>query len=179
MKATGVVRRIDDLGRIVIPKEIRKNLNLKNNDNLEILIESDNIVLKKYQPMGRLIAFSKTYSKTLSDLTGFCVCITDTEKIIATSGCKKEKYLGESISNYVLDTMRDRSIWSTMENSTRNILASSKDEEYVSQIIAPIICDAEAIGTVIMFSCENKSKITDLEFKLVQLTAKYLGAQLE
>lgn len=179
MKATGIVRKIDELGRIVIPKEIRKNLNLKNNDNLEILIESDTIVLKKYQPMGRLIAFSKIYSKSLSDLTDFCVCITDTEKIIATSGCKKDKYLGESISNYVVDTMRERVIWSTMENSTRNILASLKDEEYVAQIIAPIICDAEAIGTVIMFSCESKAKITDLEFKLVQLTARYLGAQIE
>lgn len=179
MKTTGIIRKIDELGRIVIPKEIRKNLNLKNNDNLEILLEEENIVLKKYQPMGKLIAFAKCYSKTLSDLTGFCVCISDTEKIIAISGTKKDNYIGEAISNYVTEVMNERIIWSTMDSSTKNILLSCKDNEYVSQIISPIICDAEAIGAVIMFSKDKSSKITDLEFKLVQLTSKYLGAQLE
>ena len=179
MKTTGIIRKIYELGRIVIPKEIRKNLNLKNSDNLEILIEDEDIILKKYQPMGKLIAFAKCYSKTLASLSGFSVCITDTEKIIATSGCKKEKYLGESISDYVSEVMSDRVISSTMESSTKNILESKKDEEYISQIIAPIICDAEAIGSVIMFSNDKHSKITDLEFKLVQLTSGYLGSQLE
>ncbi|MDO4282772.1 MAG: stage V sporulation T C-terminal domain-containing protein [Clostridia bacterium] len=179
MKTTGIIRKIDELGRIVIPKEIRKSLSLKNNDNLEILLEDENIVLKKYQPMGRLLTLAKSYSKTLSDLTGFSVCITDTEKVIAISGEKKEKYIGEAISEYVVEVMNERIIWSTMERSTKNILLSTKEEEYVSQIIAPIICDAEAIGTVILFSKETGSKITDLEFKLVQLTSQYLGAQLE
>lgn len=179
MKTTGIIRRIDELGRIVIPKEIRKNLNLKNNDNLEILLEEESIVLKKYQPMGKLITFAKSYSKSLSDLTGFSVCISDTEKIIAISGSKKENYMGEAISKYVNEVMDERIIWSTMDSSTKHILLSGKDEEYVSQIIAPIICDAEVIGAVIMFSKDKNSKITDLEFKLVQLTSKYLGAQLE
>lgn len=179
MKTTGIIRKIDELGRIVIPKEIRKNLNLKSSDNLELLIENEDIILKKYQPMSKLLVYASSYSRSLSDLTNFSVCITDTEKIIATSGCKKEKYLGEFVSNFVTQVMNERIIWSTMENATKNVLLSGRDDEYVSEIIAPIISDAEAIGAVILFSLEKDSKITDLEFKLVQLTSKYLGTQLE
>lgn len=175
MKTTGIIRKIDELGRIVIPKEIRKNLNLKNNDNLEILIENEDIILKKYQPMGKFLNFAKSYSKALYDLTGFSVCITDTEKIIATSGCKKEVYLGENISNSILEIMKERIFFCKVNGGTKNILGSHKDKDYISQIIAPIICDAEVIGSVIMFSQDKKLKITELEEKLVKLTSMYLG----
>ncbi len=180
MKTTGIIRRIDELGRIVIPKEIRKNLTLKTNDSMEILIEDEDIVLKKYQPLGKLVELSKSYSRVLSDMTDFSVCISDTDKIIAVSGCKKELYLGESISNSVLEIMEDRAIWSTAtDGDAKNILLSSKDGSHISQIISPIICDADVIGSVIIFSKDSKHKITDVELKLVKLTSMYLGTQLE
>lgn len=179
MKATGIIRKIDELGRVVIPKEIRRSISLREGDNLEILVENDFILLKKYQPMGKLNYLARTYAKTLSDMTGFSVCISNTEKIIAVSGAKKEKYEEENISKNVLEVMKERIIWSTMDESIIPILHSEKYSEHLAQVIAPIICNAEVVGTVILFSEEKRKKITDLEFKLVQLTANYLGSQLE
>ena len=94
MKATGVVRRIDDLGRVVIPKEIRKTLRIKEGDPLEIFTDREGqIILKKYSPIGELTEFATEYAETLSKTTGHIACITDKDNVIAVSGISKKEFL--------------------------------------------------------------------------------------
>ena len=99
MKATGVVRRIDDLGRIVIPKEIRRTLHIKEGDPLEIFTDKEGeIILKKYSPIGELSEFATGYAETLSKTTGHIACITDKDTVIAVSGGSKKEFLEQSLS---------------------------------------------------------------------------------
>lgn len=99
MKATGVVRRIDDLGRIVIPKEIRKTLRIKEGDPLEIFTDREGqVILKKYSPIGELSEFATEYAETLAKTTGHIACITDKDMVIAVSGGSKKEFLEQSIS---------------------------------------------------------------------------------
>ena len=94
LKATGVVRRIDDLGRIVIPKEIRKTLRIREGDPLEIFTDKEGeIILKKYSPIGELSEFATQYAETLAKTTGHIACITDKDTIIAVAGAPKKEYL--------------------------------------------------------------------------------------
>lgn len=179
MKATGIVRKIDELGRVVIPKEIRKSLRIREGDPLEIYVEKNGeVVLKKYAPLGDLVEFSSQYVDTLAKTTGFASCISDSEVIIAVSGVPKKDYLDKEISEHVLNVMDDRAIWSTRDDSIMPIIKDDKTN-YASQIIAPIISDGDAIGTVILFSTDYKKEITEVEYKLVQSAATFLGKQME
>lgn len=179
MKATGIVRKIDELGRVVIPKEIRKSLRIREGDPLEIYVEKNGeVILKKYAPLGDMQEISEQYVDTLAKTTGFAACITDNETIIAVSGASKKEYLDKSISSHILNVMDDRAIWSTKDDSIMPIIADDK-ADYFSQIIAPIIADGDAIGTVILFSNDYKKKITDVEYKLVQSAAAFIGRQME
>ena len=101
MKTTGVIRRIDDLGRIVIPKEIRKTLRIKDGESLEIYLDSDNIVLKKFSRLEGLSNFYKNYVDSVQSSIGENIMITDNEKIVAVAGTLKKKYLDHDISNYI------------------------------------------------------------------------------
>ena len=99
MKATGIIRRIDDLGRIVIPKEIRKTMHIRESDPLEIFTERDgDIILKKYSPMVELAAFAGQYAEAMSQATGLIVCITDRDQVIAVSGGARKELLQKAIS---------------------------------------------------------------------------------
>lgn len=181
MKATGIVRKIDDLGRVVIPKEIRKNLRIKEGDSMEIYIEnSGDIVLKKHIPLGGdMLEIATKYVKILEETTGFCACITDKETIVAIAGAPKTEYLARMISEHILNVMEDRAIWSTKDDNASPIVEGESALKYKSQIVAPIICDADAIGTVILFSTQFNKKITDTEYKLVESTANFIAKQLE
>lgn len=180
MKATGIVRKIDDLGRIVIPKEIRKGLRIRVGDPLEIYVEKNGeIILKKYAPMGDLLKISEQYADTLFRTSGFSVCIADTDSIIAVSGCPKKDYLDKEISDNILNIMESRSLWYTKDGITMKIVDGEVSTKYTSQIIAPIITDGDVIGSVILFSSENTKKITEVELKLVQSATIFLGKQME
>ena len=105
MKTTGVVRRIDELGRIVVPKEIRKNLRIKSGDSLEIYLEGENILLKKYSPIETLENVTENYVDSFNQVLKHNIIVTDRDKVVAISGNLKKKYLGKSISEFT-----DRSI---------------------------------------------------------------------
>ena len=149
MKATGVVRRIDDLGRVVIPKEIRKTLRIKEGDPLEIFTDREGqIILKKYSPIGELTEFATEYAETLSKTTGHIACITDKDTIIAVSGGSKKEFLEQNISEELEQLMEDKEIYTSKENSnismpiTRN---DNSERKYNSQVIYPIISDGDVI----------------------------------
>ena len=118
MKATGVVRRIDDLGRVVIPKEIRKTLRIKEGDPLEIFTDREGqVILKKYSPIGELSEFATGYAETLAKTTGHIVCITDKDTIIAVSGGSKKEFLEQDVSQELEKLMEDKEVYSSKENS--------------------------------------------------------------
>ena len=100
MKTTGVIRRIDELGRIVIPKEIRKNLRIKNGDSLEIFLESDNIILKKYSQLETIENVSVDYVEAFNTIIKHNIIVTDRDKVIAVSGPLKKKYLGKEVNEF-------------------------------------------------------------------------------
>lgn len=175
MKATGVVRRIDDLGRIVIPKEIRKTLRIKNGESVEFFLDSDNIVLKKYSPLEGLPDFYKEYVDSIYSEIGGNVFIVDRDLILAVSGDLKKKYLDMNISTRLDEIIQNRVVVSSLDFSEIN-LASSLVEK-ASYVIAPIISNGDAIGAVIILFTNNK--IDDFIIKTGTIAAKFLGKYVE
>lgn len=183
MKATGVVRRIDDLGRIVIPKEIRKTLRIKEGDPLEIFTDREGqVILKKYSPIGELSEFAIGYAETLAKTTGHIACITDKDTVIAVSGTSKKEYLEQGISRDLERVMEDKEVYISKENNDISIPVtknSDNSKRNNSQVVYPIISDGDVIGTVILMSKDANTKMTEVEKKVVQSAASFLGAQME
>ena len=183
MKATGVVRRIDDLGRIVIPKEIRRTLRIKEGDPLEIFTDKEGeVILKKYSPIGELSEFATEYAETLAKTTGHIACITDKDMVIAVSGGSKKEFLEQSISRDLEKIIDDKEVYISKENNDKSIPITQNDnKERItnSQVVYPIISDGDAIGSVILISKDSNTKMSDIEKKVVQSAASFLGSQME
>ena len=183
MKATGVVRRIDDLGRVVIPKEIRKTLRIKEGDPLEIFTDKEGeVILKKYSPIGELSEFATEYAETLSKTTGHIACITDKDTVIAVSGGSKKEYLEQNISEELEKLMDEKEIYQSKENNDKSIPITRNDNrerKNNSQVVYPIISDGDVIGSVILLSKDNNTKMSEVEKKVVQSAASFLGTQME
>ena len=183
MKATGVVRRIDDLGRVVIPKEIRKTLRIKEGDPLEIFTDREGqVILKKYSPIGELSEFAAGYAETLSKTTGHIACITDKDTIIAVSGGSKKEFLEQDISQELEQLMEDKEVYTSKDNGDVSMPISkndNKERKYNAQVVYPIISDGDVIGSVILLSKESKTKMTEVEQKVAQSAANFLGTQMQ
>ena len=183
MKATGVVRRIDDLGRVVIPKEIRKTLRIKEGEPLEIFTDREGqIILKKYSPIGELSEFASGYAETLSKTTGHMACITDKDTIIAVSGGSKKEYLEQDISKELEKLMEDKEIYTSNNNSNTAmpiIRNDNQEKKNNAQIVYPIISNGDTIGTVILMSKEPNKKMTEVEQNVAQSAATFLGSQMD
>lgn len=181
MKATGIVRRIDDLGRVVIPKEIRRTLRLREGTPLEIFTDREGeIILKKYSPMVELTAFATQYADAMAQSTGLIVCITDRDQIIAVSGGPKKDILQKTISKQLEHLIGERStVLASKDDKSFVSLTSEEMEGITAQVIAPIICEGDAIGAVAMLSREPRARFGDTEVKLVATAAGFLGRQME
>lgn len=181
MKATGIVRRIDDLGRVVIPKEIRRTLRLREGTPLEIFTDREGeIILKKYSPMVELTAFAGQYADAMAQATGLTVCITDRDQVIAVSGGSKKDMLQKTISKQLEHVIGERSVVvATKDEKAFLSLTSEEMEGITAQVIAPIICEGDAIGSVALLGREAKSKFGDMEVKLAMTAAGFLGRQME
>lgn len=181
MKATGITRKIDELGRIVIPKEIRRTLRIREGTPLEIFTEKNGeIILRKYSPMGEMIGFAQQYADSLAQTTGMMVCITDLEQVIAAAGGARKEYLGKTISEKLEQMIGDRGQNQAMpeEKSYVPIIKEGTGENY-AQTICPIICQGDVIGAVVLLAKETKTKMGETEKKLVYCAAGFLGRQME
>ena len=181
MKATGIVRRIDDLGRVVIPKEIRRTLRLREGTPLEIFTDREGeIILKKYSPMVELAAFATQYAESMAQSTGMLVCITDRDQVIAVSGGPKRDMLQKMISRQLEQVIHEREAV-VAEKDTREFIpvAGEEMDGVVAEVIVPIICEGDAIGSVALFSRDQRTKMGDTELKLAQTAAGFLGRQME
>ena len=181
MKATGIVRRIDDLGRVVIPKEIRRTLRLREGTPLEIFTDREGeIILKKYSPMMELTAFAGQYAEAMAQTTGLMVCITDRDQVVAVAGGPKKDLLQKPISQQLEQLIFGRTVMLAGKDEKNFISLVEEETEGISaQAIAPIICEGDAIGAVAVLSREPRVRFGDTETKLVTTAASFLGRQME
>ena len=180
MKATGIVRKIDDLGRIVIPKEIRKTLRLSEGTPLEIFTDREGeIILKKYSPMAELGVFAKQYGEALFQVTGHMVCICDRDQIIAASGVGKKELLGKPVSKELEQLILNRDVLISGRDGKKPIPMVNGDQSYTEQILYPILSDGDVIGAVGILSREPKPGFGETEQKLCYVAAGFLGRQME
>lgn len=185
MKATGIVRRIDDLGRVVIPKEIRRTLRIREGDPLEIFVDRDGeVILKKYSPIGELGEFAKEYADSLYESVGHTALIVDRDTVIAVSGAPKKEFLNKAIGTLVEKVMEDRK---TLVNnkpgegkSKGPLIAEDEDDSrFSAYVVAPIITGGDPIGAVILCSREPDVQVGETETKLAETAAGFLAKQME
>lgn len=175
MKSTGVVRRVDDLGRIVIPKEIRRTLRIRDGESLEIFVDSEMIALKKFSKMTDMHDVAKDLVEIINSNINKTVLITDRDKFIAGSGTLRKKYVDKNISRTLENIMKERK--NVIETSNHQIELLENTKEVLSYVIYPIIMNGDAMGLVLVIS-EN-SDIGQLEEKLVNVVAQFLGKHIE
>ena len=180
MKATGIVRRIDDLGRVVVPKEIRRTLRIREGDPLEIFTDREGeIILKKYSPIGELSIFAKQYAEAMAQTTGHVVAIADRDQFIAVAGSGKKDLLAKSVSRELEHLMTERETVTANKGDKNFVSISYDEEEYTGQVIVPIICEGDVIGAVLLLARETKQRLGDMELKIAQTAASFLGRQME
>ena len=176
MKATGVVRRIDELGRIVIPKEIRKTLRIREGENLEIFIdEKENVVLKKFSSMNKVEDLAQNFVDIIHASSKHNVIVTDNDNIIAVAGKHKKKYLNKPISSFLENILLDRK--KVVEKYNKKIEITEDDIEEGTYVINPIISNGDILGLVIFF--DDEALINEADEQLCHITANFLGKHLE
>ncbi len=178
MKATGIVRRIDDLGRVVIPKEIRRTMRIREGDPLEIYTERDGeVIFKKYSPIGELGDFALTYAETLNKTAGVPTLITDRDNIIAVSGISKKELMEKRVSGDIENLMSGKESFKSQGFDSGLAVAEGVDE-YNAGVVVPIVSEGDTIGSVI-FIMRDSQDPTDTEVKLAEAAANFLGRHME
>ena len=176
MKATGIVRRIDDLGRVVIPKEIRRTMRIREGDPLEIYTDAGGeVIFKKYSPIGELSTFAGQYAEALIKGTQLAVIICDRDHCVAAAGLSKKEVLSRRVSGALEDVMNSRRLYSAqgeqhpaLDGVDRNML-----------LAAPIISAGDVTGAVVMLSTDSSTTPTESDVKLISVAAGFLGKQME
>ena len=180
MKATGIVRRIDDLGRIVIPKEIRRTMRIREGDPMEIFTSREGeILLKKYSPVGELSEFAQSLSESMSQVTGELVCITDRDYVIAAAGPGKKEMEGKPLDEQ-LQTVIDKreNPFAEVEESFVKVTPDDM-KEYMKQSVASILCNGDCIGAVVVCVKRGAGIQEDSLRQLTRTMATFLGKQME
>lgn len=178
MKATGIVRRIDDLGRVVIPKEIRRTMRIREGDPLEIYTDREGgVIFKKYSPVNELGDFASQYAETLYKTSGFPVCITDKDSIIATAGVAKRDLFEKPVSSEMEKVMEEKTAFVCTE--TKTVPVTDHYEKYTAGVISPIISEGDVLGNVVVMRSDDKEKMTDVEVKLANAASMFLAKQME
>lgn len=162
MKATGIVRRIDDLGRVVVPKEIRKVLRIREGDPLEIYTgAAGEVILKKYSPISELGQIAETFVESASSILGLPVLVSDTDRFVAVSGLKQKDYINKEI-----------------DEDLDSIIQSKNKYTNGSKVVIPILTNGDPIGSVTIFPPDG-CEVSELEIKTAELGAGFLSRQME
>ena len=179
MKATGIVRRVDDLGRIVIPKEIRRTLRIREGDPLEIYTEKDGgVIFRKYSPMGDLQEFAAQMCEAIGSTTGRIAAVADRDSIIALNGAPKRELLDKPNSPDLDRLMDQRKHYRYREGDSR-ILVSEECDKYHLGVASPILSQGDLMGCVLLLLGEHDPVLAEADQKLAQTVAGFLGKQME
>lgn len=174
MKMTGMVRRIDELGRIVIPKEIRKSLRIQDGESIEIFIDNDSIVLKRHMLMNKLDGLAQNFTDAIYSLIKKNVLITDIDKIIAYSGSSKKEYLNKEISDELVKKIKRREF--LLEKHKKNLNLINDKTIECTYAINTILINGDAVGLIIIFSTDEK--LSDVDSNIVKIVSNFLERYL-
>ena len=178
MKATGIVRRIDDLGRIVIPKEIRRTFHIKEGDSLEIYTDKDGeVIFKKYSPMGELSEFAAQICDSLHKTTGLTAAVCDRDSVIAASGSARKELMDKRISPQLEQIMENRGAY--LAEGKAELAVCGEDSELCAAAAAPILSAGDIMGCVVFAVPRGNGAFGETENKLAQTAAAFLGRQVE
>jgi len=181
MKATGIVRRIDELGRVVIPKEIRRTLRIREGDPLELFTDRDELMLKKYSPIASIERFSEGTAKSLNEQSGFLAAIADTDTVLSASGPNRKALLGKTVSENLTEIMNARRSYLANRSEGGDILplVQDSDGKFTAQIVVPIVSGGDCLGAVLLLSSEEGTVMESSTVKLVRLTAEIIASQFD
>ena len=182
MKATGIVRRIDDLGRVVIPKEIRRTMRIREGDPLEIYTDREGgVILKKYSPISELNQFAGEFIESAHSVLGDSAVVTDTDQVVAVSGGSKREYLEKRISPEIERIIQSKTSRLMGEAESVQPITNEEGEniDYKSQIVVPIVSQGDPIGSVIFFTRDNGRLLGETELKTAEIAANFLAKQME
>ena len=183
MKATGIVRRIDELGRVVIPKEIRRTLRIREGDPLEIFVDREGgVILKKYSPIGELGDFAREYADSIHQSVAHTAAICDKDNVIAVSGNGKKELIDKPVSMEVEEIMQSRARHKADSSSGGEMLPIAVNDDqtkYTAQMIVPILASGDSIGAVMLLSKEPGAQIGQAEAKVCETAAGFMGRQME
>lgn len=180
MKATGIVRRIDDLGRVVIPKEIRRTMRIREGDPLEIFTTKDGeVIFKKYSPIGELSDFAAQYAESIYKASGKICIITDKDNIIATAGAPKKELAERRIGIDAEGLIDEKTNYLYKKEKGEAIAVIDDNDKYFIGALSPIITEGDCIGCVIIAGEDKFAAFGEVEMKLAETAALFLGRQME
>lgn len=175
MKATGIVRRIDDLGRVVIPKEIRRTMRIREGDPLEIYTDRNGgVIFKKYSPLGELASFAEDLCETTAKVTGFTCVICDKDAVISACGSGKKDLIDNSISKELEEGILKRK-GNILDRAISPIYG---DDKYYAKCLFPIISDSEVTGAVVLVSEDNGTSASESDMKILEVSAMFLSKHM-
>ncbi len=179
-KPTGIIRKLDSLGRVVVPREIRRTMRIREGDPLEIYTDHEGgIIFRKYSPIGELAGFAGEYAETLYKTCALSVAICDRDAVIATAGVSRKEYADKALSDTMEQIMEGRALFVHREGEAP-VYAIAEGGSHFVRCAMPIISEGDIVGCVISLGTEEKKPIAlDVETKLIQTAARFLGRQLE
>ena len=172
---------MDNLGRVVIPKEIRRTLRIREGDSLEIFTDRQGeIILKKYSPIGEMSNFAKDYAESLASTLGCTICIADHDQIIAAAGYGKKELQDKYISKRMESTIAEREQVMAYQGEKRFVpITEEMQDSFAGEIISPVICEGDVLGAVILLEKQEKKKLGETEQRVVTCASNFLGRQME
>ena len=177
MKATGMVRRIDDLGRVVIPKEIRRTMRIREGDPLEIFTDKEGeLIFKKYSPIGELSDFASQICESVKKVTDGIAAVCDRENIIAVAGAARRELLDKPVSRQLADIMEKRAVYA---GNGATLPAAEGEEKYKVSVAAPVTAEGDVLGCVLFIDGKDTFSCGETERKLAETLASFLGKQME
>ena len=185
MKATGVVRRIDDLGRIVIPIEIRRSMNIRDGDPLEIFVDKDGeVILKKYSAIAGIGEFVEEMARTLHETTNLICLVADRDRVVAVAGATEREFAGRPVGPIVIRAMDERKTYMfTADDHDHTGPLIGEDEEarcpFAAEVIAPIVTGGDPLGAVILCTRDPEMVVGEAERKLAETAAGFLARHME
>ena len=181
MKATGIVRRIDELGRVVIPKEIRRTLRIREGDPLELFTDRDELMLKKYSPIASVERFSEGTAKSLHEQSGYLAAITDADNVLHAFGTGRKALVGKAVSDEMNELMASRRshLASAAEGGSVMPVIKESDLSFTAQFVVPIVAGGDCLGAVVLLSSEEGAIMESAAVKLARLTADIIASQFE